>query len=110
LASLAGKLLQACNVIFVGRLFINQVLASKKRASCFSHFIYLEESFPDDIEWLLEAIQIQNGVSFLVHETSSYITLDTYSNRLFQDAPGIGAYNHLLNKYNSMLLTREFYL
>ena len=66
MASLAGKLLQDCNIIFVGRLFINRLLASKKRASCFSHFIYLEESFRDDIEWLLEAIQIQNGVSFLV--------------------------------------------
>ena len=102
MASLAGKLLQDCNIIFVGRLFISRLLASKKRASCFSHFIYLEESFRDDIEWLLEAIQIQNGVSFLVHKTSSYITLDTYFNRLLQDAPCIGAYNHLLNEYNSM--------
>ena len=79
--------MQACNVIFAGRLFLYGVLASKRRASRFSHSIYLEESFRDYVEWLLEAIQIRNGISLIVHQTSSYVTLDAYSKGWFQIAP-----------------------
>ena len=56
LASLAGKLLNAANVLFAERLFVNRVLATKRRAARFTHQIYLEESFRDDIQWWIEAL------------------------------------------------------
>ena len=37
LASLAGKLLNTANVFFAGRLFLNRVLATKRRASRLKH-------------------------------------------------------------------------
>ena len=50
LASLSGKLLNACNVFFAGRLFLNRILATKRKAArrfkmYRSEFIYLEEAF-----------------------------------------------------------------
>ena len=42
------------------------------------------------------------GFFFIVHKTSSYVTLDAYSKGWFQDAPGIVVYNHLLNEYISV--------
>ena len=102
LASLAGKLLNASNVLFVGRLFVNRVLATKRRAAKFSHKIYLEESFRDDIQWWLEAIQVRNGVSFLVQDATVEISLDASSNGWANGAPGIGAYHHGLHEYISV--------
>ena len=102
LASLSGKLLQACNVIFAGRLFLNRILSTKRRASKFKQAIYLDEAFRDDVQWWLEALQARNGVSFLVQESTSFITLDASTNGWFQGAPGIGAYNQHLNEYISV--------
>ena len=62
--------------VFAGRLFLNRVLATKRRAARLKHPIYLEEAFRDDVEWWLEDLQIRNGVSFLVHKFTSDISLD----------------------------------
>ena len=102
LASLAGRLLNACNVLFAGCLFVNRVLATKRRAAKFSHSIYLDESFRDDIQWWLEALQLRNGVSFLVQDVNAEISLDASSNGWFSGHPGIGAYHHGLNEYISV--------
>ena len=102
LASLAGKLLQACGVIFAGRLFLNRILASKRRASRFSQPIYLDSAFRDDVEWWIEALGARNGVSFLVHKSTSFITLDASTNGWFGGDPGIGAYNQYLNEFISV--------
>ena len=80
LASLAGMLLNAANVFFAGRLFLNQGLATKRRAFRRKHSIYLVEAFRDDIQWWLEALQIRNGVSFLVHDFTSEFSLDASTN------------------------------
>ena len=107
LASIAGKLLNASNVFFAGRLFLNRVLATKRRAArCFklyrSKHIYLEEAFRDDLHWWLDALQLRNGISFLVHESTADITLDASSSGWWGDTPGIGAYHHKLNQYISV--------
>ena len=102
LASLAGKLLNACNVFFAGRLFLNRVLATKRRAARLKHSIYLEEAFRDDIQWWLEALQLRNGVSFLVHKATAEISMDASSNGWHDGKPGIGAYNYALNEYISV--------
>ena len=39
--------------------FINQILATKRRAAKFSQPIYLNEAFHDDIQWWKEAPQSQ---------------------------------------------------
>ena len=98
-ASLVGKLLNAANVFFAGRLFLNRVLATKRRASRLKHSIYLEEAFRDDIQWWLEALQIRNGVSFLIHESTSEISLDTSTKGWIGGKPVIGAYNYALNEF-----------
>ena len=107
LASLAGKLLHACNVFFAGRLFLNRVLATKRRAARVRRsynlkHIYLEEAFKEDIIWWLEALEHRNGVSFLVHDATVDITLDASSTGWTDGTPGIGAYHHQLNQYISV--------
>ena len=83
LASLSGKLLNACNVFFSGRLFLNRVLATKRRAARLSHHtVYLEQCFRDDLLWWLEALRLRNGVSFLVHHSTAIITLDASTHGL----------------------------
>lgn len=102
LASLAGKLLNAANVLFSGRLFLNRILATKRRASRFAHPIYLEEAFRDDVQWWVEALRIRNGVSFLVHDSSAEITLDASTDGWHGRVPGIGAYHFQLNEFISV--------
>ena len=102
LASVAGKLLQACGVIFSGRLFLNRILATKRRAARFSNAIYLDESFRDDVQWWLEALRLRNGVSFLVHTSTAVITLDASTSGWYDGAPGIGAYHHQRHEYISV--------
>ena len=107
LASLSGKLLNACNVFFAGRLFLNRILATKRRAArCFkdyrSKYIYLEEAFREDLRWWLDALLLRNGISFLVHKSTADITLDASSNGWWGHKPGIGAYHFGLNQYISV--------
>ena len=107
LASLAGKLLNICNIFFAGRLFLNRVLATKRRAArCHKLYrlkhIYLEEAFRDDLHWWLDALDHRNGTSFLVHKSTADITLDASSTGWWGGTPGIGAYHHQLNEYISV--------
>ena len=103
LASLAGKLLNASNVFFAGRLFVNRVLATKRRAAKLSHkTIYVDEDFRDDLKWWLEALDLRNGVSFLVHVSTALITLDASTHGWIDRKPGIGAYHFGLNEYISV--------
>ena len=100
LASLAGKLLNACNVFFAGRIFLNRVLATKRRAARLSHkTVYVDQDFRDDLQWWLDAIDLRNGVSFLVHDATTEITLDASTNGWAGGLPGIGAYHFGRNEY-----------
>ena len=103
LASVSGKLLQACGVIFAGRLFLNRVLATKRRAARATYkTIYLDEAFRDDVQWWLEALDLRNGVSFLVQKSTMVITLDASTTGWSDGSPGIGAYNYDKNEYISV--------
>ena len=102
LASLSGKLLQACGVIFAGRLFLNRILATKRRAARAPHSIYLDEAFRDDAQWWLEALELRNGVSFLVQKSTAVITLDASTTGWSDGSPGIGAYNFAKNEFISV--------
>ena len=103
LASLAGKLLNASNVFFAGRLFVNRVLATKRRAARLTHkTVYIDEDFRDDLKWWSEAINLRNGVSFLVHMSTALITLDASTHGWAGRKPGIGAYHYGLNEYISV--------
>ena len=89
-------------MLFAGTLFVNRVLTTKRRAAKFSHSIYLQEAFRDDIQWWLEALQVRNGVSFLVQDATVKISLDASSNGWANGAPSIGAYHHGLHEYISV--------
>ena len=103
LASISGKLLQACGVIFAGRLFLNRILATKRRATRATHkTIYLDEAFRDDVQWWLEALDLRNGVSFLVQKSTATITLDASTTGWSDGSPGIGAYNFDRNEFISV--------
>ena len=103
LASISGKLLQACGVIFAGRLFLNRILATKRRAARALHkTIYLDEAFRDDVQWWLEALVLRNGVSFLVQKSTAVITLDASTTGWSDGSPGIGAYNFDRNEFISV--------
>ena len=103
LASLAGKLLNASNVFFAGRLFVNRVLATKRRAAKLNHkTVHIDEDFRDDLKWWYEALQLRNGVSFLVHKSTALITLDASTHGWFNDKPGIGAYHYGCNEFISV--------
>ena len=65
LASLAGKLLSAAQVIWCGRLFTNNILACKRLATSINRQILLDEAFFEDVRWWQLAIAERNGVSFL---------------------------------------------
>ena len=89
-------------MLFAGTLFVNRVLTTKRRAAKFSHSIYLEEAFRDDIQWGLDALPVRNGVSFLVQDATVKISLDASSNGWANGAPSIGAYHHGLHEYISV--------
>ena len=103
LASLSGKLLNASNVFFAGRLFVNQVLATKRRAAKLPNkAVFIDEDFRDDLKWWSEALRLRNGVSFLVHDSTALITLDASTHGWFDNKPGIGAYHYGFNEFISV--------
>ena len=73
LAVLAGKLLFASQVISSGRLFLNRCLATKRRAAGHNGPIMLDSDFMADIRWWQSAIQLRNGISFLVPQATIHI-------------------------------------
>ena len=99
LAVLAGKLLFASQVIASGRLFLNRCLATKRRAARHKGPIMLDADFKADIRWWQTAIQLRNGVSFLVPEATIRISLDASTDGWYQGKPGLGAYNHSNHEY-----------
>ena len=101
LAVLCGKLLYASNVIFAGRLFLNRCLATKRFASRHAKAITLTEDFRDDIRWWQSAVQLRNGISFLVPVSTVHVSLDASSNGWHKGQPGLGGYNHATDQYFS---------
>ena len=101
-ASLAGTLLNAANVAFAGRLFPNRVSATKRQAFRLIQSIYMEKVFRDKVQWWLEAPQIRNGVSSLVHKSTSDSPLDASTYGWFGGKPGTGAFYYALHEYISV--------
>ena len=108
LSVLCGKLLWACNVIFAGRLFLNRCLATKRFASRLENrTTILTSDFFEDIRWWQAAIQMRNGVSFLVPQSEIHVSLDASSNGWAGGKPGLGGYNHELHQYFSCTVPDE---
>ena len=99
LCSLAGRLVYAASVVASGRLFLNRVLATKRRATTLGSPIILDSAFFDDISWWIDAIKSRNGITFLDFVSSSHIAKDASSNGWFGGLPGIGIFNFSKNEF-----------
>ena len=99
LASLAGKLLSAAQVIWCGRLFTNNILACKRLATSINRQILLDEAFFEDVRWWQLAIAERNGVSFLELPTVSDFSMDASSDGWHNGQPGIGGYCFATHEY-----------
>ena len=99
LCSLAGKLVYAAGVISSGRLFLNRVLATKRRATSSGLHIILDATFFADIDWWIEAISLRNGITFLESASTTHIAKDASSDGWYGGLPGIGIFNFSTNEY-----------
>ena len=101
LCSLAGRLVYAAGVITSGRLFLNRVLATKRRASTSGLDVILDAAFFEDINWWIDAIQLRNGVSFLEFSATTHVAKDASSDGWYEGLPGIGIFNFSNNEFVS---------
>ena len=99
LASLAGKLLYASRVVRPGRIFLNRVLASKRRASATAAPIILDSSFHADIAWWHKSLVSSNGISFLEFSQDCRISLDASSSGWYEGKPGLAGFNHQTGQF-----------
>lgn len=96
---LAGRLLYASRVVRPGRIFLNRVLATKRRAALSPTTIILDPAFFADIRWWRQSLVSTNGISFLEHNFTFKVSLDASSNGWFGNLPGLAGYNHDTNEY-----------
>ena len=68
----------------------------------------LDADFMADIRWWQSAIQLRNGISFLVPHATIHISLDASTDGWYQGQPGLGAYNHQNHEYFSVPATGVF--
>ena len=108
LASLAGKLLFASQVIQPGRLFLARVLAVKNIAPEDESPVNLTDDFREDIRWWVSHIEGWNGRSFLVHTQTAHLALDASKQGWYGGYPGLGAYNLVNNQFFSCGVPVEF--
>ena len=99
LASFAGRLIYAAGVISSGRLFLNRVLATKRRATSSGLNIILDEAFFDDVRWWISAINLRNGVTFLEFAATTHIAMDASSDGWTDGLPGIGIFNFTAKEF-----------
>ena len=104
LASLAGRLLWACQCIPPGRLFLGRVLALKRTAdarppSQARRPIGLDEEFRLDLVWWRKMLLPWNGRCILDPHLTAALSLDASSNGWSDDGPGIGCYLFATSQY-----------
>ena len=98
-ASLAGTLFSAANVTFAGRLFLNRVSATKRRAFRLTQSIHMDEVFRDKVLWRLEA----------PHKSTSDSPLDASTHGWLGGKPGTGAFYYALYEYIPVPPRAHFY-
>ena len=97
---LLGKLLHLSRVVRPGRLFVNRMLETLRRAERLDTFVPLPTDFHDDVLWWLRNIQHWNGISFLrFTQYHNKITLDASTNGYWNGRAGIGGFNFIRNEY-----------
>ena len=102
LARLAGKLLWASRVVRPGRIFLNRILATKRRAATAPLApapIHLDADFVADLQWWLESLKATNGISFLEFTPACMVSLDASSAGWFDNRPGLAGVNHSTGEY-----------
>ena len=99
LASLAGRLLNASNVIRSGRLLTNSILAVKRLASANRGPILLDSACKAELRWWREALTHRNGVSFLEHESDLTVAMDASGHGWAEGLPGLAGFNFATNEY-----------
>ena len=99
LASLAGRLLYASRVVYPGRLFLNRVLATKRRASFINEPTILDSAFKADLVWWQSSLTLTNGISFLEFKPEVEVSMDASSDGWFQGLPGLAGFNHATGDY-----------
>ena len=100
LQQLLGKLLHLSRVVRPGRLFVNRMLETLRRAERLDSFVPLPSDFHSDVLWWLRNIQNWNGISFLrFTQYHNKITLDASTNGYWNSRPGIGGFNFIRNEY-----------
>ena len=98
-ASLAGKLINASNVVRSGRLLCSRILANKRLAASNNTPVLVDSACKEDLLWWRSALQNRNGVSFLVHDSDVSLAMDASGHGWFQDLPGLAGFNFSSNEY-----------
>jgi len=106
--SLTGKLLFCSKVITPGRLHLNRMLETQRRANNLDTPVPLNENFQADVLWWLANIRHWNGISLLDHSPSGHVSVDASSNGWFDGGPGVGAFNHKTNQFFKTGVPDEF--
>ena len=99
LASLAGRLLFASRVVHPGRLFLNRVLATKRRATFINGPTILDSAFKADIAWWQSSLTLTNGISFLEFTPTVEVSMDASSDGWYEGLPGLAGINHSTGDY-----------
>ena len=92
-ASLAGKLLNAANVVRSGRLLTSRILATKRLASSIDVPVLIDEACRADLLWWKQALLFRNGVSFLEPEHDISLAMDASSQGWSENLPGLAGFN-----------------
>ena len=98
-ASLAGKLLNAANVVRSGRLLTSRILATKRLASSIDTPVLIDEACRADLKWWKQAILFRNGISFLEHDHDVSLAMDASSQGWSDDLPGLAGFNFSTGEY-----------
>lgn len=100
LQKLLGVLLHLSRVIRSGRLFLNRMLETLRRAENLDSQVPIDSNFFEDLQWWLRNCRSWNGISFLrFTQYQNKITLDASSNGYWNDRPGIGGFNYIRNEF-----------
>ena len=99
LASLAGRLLHASNVVRSGRLLTSRVLSTKRLATAIDRPVIVDEACLADLRWWHSALRLRNGISFLEHDSDIVLAMDASGNGWHGGLPGLAGFNFSQQEY-----------
>lgn len=100
LQSLCGKLLHCSRVVTPGRLHLNRMLNTQKRASILGTPVPLDSNFRADLQWWIRNLSNWNGISILEFTpTVAMVTVDASKTGWYNEEPGLGAFNFNNGEY-----------